>query len=199
MKRYTLLDQNVPMAFYRFYIYFRMPVSVIMYLAGFAENGFSDIFSFTLSTSEILLYACACIGLWRMKHWGYVLNKIFLIYELAVFSVLIPVNVYFQDYAAIGTCVAQLIINVPIYIYFEKRKFLFSTPSPKQTPDVEQQEKSEPAEEIMELLIDHTCVNCGRSFKVRFKTSYGQTEIPALSVICPFCDTTEILKQEKTT
>lgn len=199
MKRYTLLDQNVPMVFYRFYIYFRMPVSIIMYLIGFAENGFSDIFSFALNTFEILLYVCACIGLWKMKHWGYVLNKIFLIYELAVFSVLIPVNVYFQDYAAIGTCVGQLVVNTLIFIYFEKRKFLFGTRSLKKTPDVEQQKKSEPVEEIRELLIDHTCINCGRSFKVRFKTYYDQTEIPALSVVCPFCDTTEILKQKKTT
>lgn len=198
MRRYTLLDQDVPMAFYRFYIYFRMPLSVIRFLMQWSENGITNLFSFTLSAFEILLYVCACIGLWKMKHWGYVCNKIFLIFELILFSVLIPLNMYFQDYAAIGTCVAQILINIPILIYFEKRKFLFGAPFKKQKTTVEQPlQESDLAERSKEILISHTCTNCRGSFKVRFKPSNDHTEIPNLSVVCPFCNTTEIIKKKK--
>lgn len=195
MKQYTSLDQHVPMNFYRFYIYFRMPVSIIRYLTGFVENGFLDIFSFSLSSLEILLYVCACIGLWRMKRWGYVLNKTFLFFEMALFSIMIPIHMYIQNYAAIGSCVAQVVINIPILIYFEKRKSLFCAPLPKtETKSGAQAANAVPAEDKTELLMNHTCTSCGRSFKVRYKTDNRQEGMPALSVVCPFCNAKEILR-----
>ena len=42
-----------------------------------------------------------------------------------------------------------------------------------------------------QLLFNHTCSRCGKTFKVKYNMPKGQTTIPNLSVICPQCNSKE--------
>ena len=42
-----------------------------------------------------------------------------------------------------------------------------------------------------QLLFNHTCSRCGKTFKVKYNMPKGQTTIPNLSVICPQCKSKE--------
>lgn len=42
-----------------------------------------------------------------------------------------------------------------------------------------------------QLLFNHTCSHCGKTFKVKYNMPKGQTTIPNLSVICPKCNSKE--------
>ncbi len=126
MKRYTLSDTNVPMAYFYFYICVRLPLSLMNFLANM---DFSSSYNFLLPLLEQLTLLCACIGLFKRKYWGYTINKIFLIVEIGLAICLLPFDIasFFtgSDYEYIGF-LGMLIVNIPTFIYFEKRKYLFN-------------------------------------------------------------------------
>ncbi len=135
LKYYSELDDDVPMAFLKFYIYVRMPLSIIRLLAEIVMNGFNSLYFLDFVVFSV--YIIACIGLHKRLYWGYKLNKVFLIINTLypIFCVLIVAyiadfvgkNVYTIIGQYIGVFIGQLIWNIPSYIYFEKRRNLFTS------------------------------------------------------------------------
>lgn len=132
MRRYLKNDINVPMTFYYFYIYVKIPLTLIMYIYNLVTYGITDEFTFALTLLESLTLLCACIGLSQKKYWGYTINKILLIVEIAAYTFSAFTNIHALFYGDsitaannIGASIANLIICPLTLVYFEKRKYLF--------------------------------------------------------------------------
>lgn len=132
LKSYSKTDENVPMAFYYFYIYARLPCSLIICILSWIQNGVVDDFWFMLKLLDQLTYVCACIGLVQKKYWGYVVNKVLLIANIVVSLCSIPFYLWvthtgetFIGSFMIVNYFSVITVYSLIFIYFEKRKYLF--------------------------------------------------------------------------
>lgn len=193
MKTYSKLDTNVPMAFYYFYIYVRMPISVIRVLYNLITGNLSGKLSIIFSFMETITLFCACFGLIKKQYWGYKINKILLIIQIIIGLCWIPIgilNTYLDELSAasasLGTAISMLIVYPLIFIYFEKRKYLFDGAPQQITNTI-------PALDSREQIFTHTCSHCGKTFKAKYTMPEGQTSVPKLSVICPQCKSKEII------
>ena len=142
MKRYSKDDKNVPMAFYYFYIYVRLPFSLIHYVFNLVQNSITNEIVFTLALLEQLTYLGACIGLVKKKYWGYIINKVLLITEIVTSLCLLPIAIWYiyigdinSGSFILGDCLAIFILYPLMFIYFEKRKYLFEG-APQQNNNV---------------------------------------------------------------
>lgn len=281
MKRYCVNDKNVPMTFFYFYTTVRPVLSVIGFIMFLIGNS-SETNTIIIRLAEIFIYIYACVGMFKMKYWGYKLNKILLIVEMVMFALLAVLNICFSTQnigEALGSSLGMIIFNSLAYIYFEKRKYLFDgvptfynsdpnvsnniLPIPEgysidndglpfkkgriygwgkefnvfitanddsyhtsKCPIIDGKRKTllhrytamkhykacqycKPKDYIddwyiqlskpqnanqdnsKELLFNHTCSRCGKTFKVKYNMPQGQTTIPNLSVICPQCKSKE--------
>lgn len=132
LKSYSKTDENVPMAFYYFYIYARLPCSLILCILSWIQNGVVNDFWFMLKLLDQLTYLCACIGLIKKQYWGYVVNKFLLIANIVVSLCSIPLCLWvthtgetFIGSFIIVNCFSVITVYSLIFIYFEKRKYLF--------------------------------------------------------------------------
>lgn len=133
IKRFSASDQNVPMKFYKFYIFVRLPLLIILSILTFAPYfDFSVINLFTLATIvEIIVSIVALIGLIKKTYWGFIANRCFLIIEfiMAFINLVVGISSLSEPIIAadcIGRCIGALLVNIPIFFYFEKRKYLFA-------------------------------------------------------------------------
>lgn len=133
LKRYSKDDPDVPMRYFKFYLYVRLPLTVINYLVNLYTDGTGTGILSVLPFLEALAAVCIIIGLAKKEYWGYVVNKIFIIIEI-IFSFKIIITglslLYYGDYAScsysVSYGVSSMIWNIPTFIYFEKRKYLFN-------------------------------------------------------------------------
>ena len=120
----------VPMRFYKFYIWVRLPLIVLFDIFFIISNGIDNAFS-PVYLIEILTIIFAFVGLVRKKYWGYMINKIFIIAKVVIgfIFVIFGINgLYSGDYGFfldIGIGIVSIVINILIYIYFENRQYLF--------------------------------------------------------------------------
>ena len=139
MKHYKRSDL-VSMRFYSFYISVRLPlliglcISIIMLYAVIIVYEINNV-SMSLIVFEPLTAICACIGLSKEHYWGYLINKIFVIagavigfavFGIGIYMYIYRVSIFFISCAEAFTAgIIIIIINILIYIYFEKRRYLF--------------------------------------------------------------------------
>ena len=126
-----MTENSMPMRYYR-----SLRVLTIIWIAagvlsigGIFLTGFS-VMRLMMGIISLVLAAAACIGLWKMKWYGvlavyasFVLGGLNSIYQ----SVAVISDGGITEYAAgvIGSVIGSLIILIPTYIYFRKRRHLF--------------------------------------------------------------------------
>ncbi|MCH5212651.1 MAG: hypothetical protein J1G06_06530 [Oscillospiraceae bacterium] len=139
MKYYNDYDY-VPMNFHKFYIRVRLPLMVVLNIVNIIVRKSNGIV-LSLQLLEILTAICICVGLGREEYWGYMVNKIFIIVEAVLGIVVLGLGAYgmylgYSEFAEdIGTGLGLIVPHIFIFIYFEKRRYLF-TGAPKQRKDV---------------------------------------------------------------
>ncbi|MCH5188647.1 MAG: hypothetical protein J1F63_09600 [Oscillospiraceae bacterium] len=138
IKRYSKDDPDVPMIFYKIYICVRLPLIVMIYIKNLYTNNVGTGISSVVPFLESVAAVCIIIGLAKKEYWGYVVNKFFLIIEV-IFSVkIIITGLYYLHYGeyeifsySVSFGIAAIITNSLIFVYFEKRKYLFDGAPPE--------------------------------------------------------------------
>ncbi len=118
-KKYS---KDIPLSWFYFYTYFRLPLSVVFGLIMIigTEEPVYALVAFLYTAGLIVLF----IGLNQRKLWGWNLNMIFLIYEALQYASLYGKgNIIYIFTVFIVAC---LIWVLPNYIYFKKRIHLFT-------------------------------------------------------------------------
>ncbi|MDD6762818.1 MAG: hypothetical protein PUD92_04145 [Clostridiales bacterium] len=203
IRKYAKDEVNRPMTFFKFYVYVRAPLMFLLTLMSLDEQ--SDLVYTTIDFARASVLCVACIGLHNKQYWGYILNKCFLIAEI----VLVIAYVILEASLGMGAYGNPriLIFSIISLVYFEKRKLLFEkTPCPEnnnqsgsKAPYTEETSSSTAITSANELPLTkeihfaHTCSNCRKHFKVKYKMPENKTDIPKLSVTCPQCKTKEIV------
>lgn len=140
---YKLIEEsnnNLPLNWYKFYRYFRLPVSIIFGILSCIGLFSNDMdfwpeatFIFAIIFILLILFYIIVLLLFDYKI-GYLLNNILIIIEIVLYSInctlgiqnsLNTVNnvlIYMLTYILIF----GVIWGIPNYIYFKKRKYLFS-------------------------------------------------------------------------
>ncbi|MCH5212647.1 MAG: hypothetical protein J1G06_06510 [Oscillospiraceae bacterium] len=136
MKHYKRSDRNIPMKFYKFYVFTSLPLFMalaIVHIQIFIIIKIYDInrVSSLLLMVELLIAICAYFGLHKEKYWGYIINEILVIVEaiigfaLSVFGIYRLYSGYTGGAEILAVGIAIMIPNILMFIYFEKRRHLF--------------------------------------------------------------------------
>ncbi|MCH5213143.1 MAG: hypothetical protein J1G06_09015 [Oscillospiraceae bacterium] len=130
MTYYNPSDPDVPMNFYKFYIWVRVPLIVLSDISTLIK-GETDSIALLISMVEMLTIIFACVGLYKKEYWGYLTNKIFTIAESIIGFIYIVFGIYeaawgYPGFASsIGCGLGLIITNILICLYFEKRRYFF--------------------------------------------------------------------------
>ena len=169
-KPYYYTDvQSTPLAFLKF---LRVMLCISLFISGFQAIRIlteGDIFSAVLQLLLLAFGVVICVGLFKMKYYGVVcyfinilLNAIF--YVINVFS---DVNLAEDEKIVLGAMFLIVLVGlmIPIFIYFRKRRLLFS-PLPRGVvlPPAEQAPAAGEAfteDEPVNTWEYRYCVHCG--------------------------------------
>jgi len=128
-KKPTIIDDK-PMAWYKFYTYFRIPLGFLINLGQSLSlkeqfeyiSPYIEIFGYTMLGALIFLF----VGLHKRKLWAWKLNIVILIIEIFMY----PLQIEFSyEYSLILYGIFVILLGFawfwPNYTYFKKRIHLF--------------------------------------------------------------------------
>lgn len=132
--------------------------------------------------------------------WKYIYSIAYYIHTTFLFLFVIERIVHMigacftRDFYVIPIVAIYIGLILLVFLYFRKRKKLqvpiFQT-TPKNNGCFEHNQSQIKNVSQKQLLFNHTCSHCGKTFKVKYNMPKGQTTIPNLSVICPKCNSKE--------
>lgn len=187
---YYTIENETPMAFFKFYVYVRPILSILLNLRTWITFDY-DIVSLIIEIAILIVYLFSIIGLIKRKYWGYVLNNISLIVPLVLSFFDALTCVIMGDYITASSRVATLlvytIVNALIFIYFRKRKYLFGA----KPPHIEYiaHEQMDP-QQIQTLTC--MCGNCCKTVKISYTAQNSSSY--TVSFVCPYCHTKNIVR-----
>lgn len=113
------------MLFFNFYLYIKTPITVIVHIAECMQIGIQNSYGlFLVPLLKIPLLVSGCIGLYQRKHWGYILNQIYLLVE-AILWIVYTVIFLSVDPTLVPYSIGFLLAYIGMFVYFEKRKGIF--------------------------------------------------------------------------
>jgi len=122
-------DKHLPTRWLNFYVYFRIPVGIVLsvpsalaLVASYSDDPTSVLLILTLEALLVCFCVFLFVGLHRRRFWGWRLNW----YSLVLDVVLNPLG---KGPAMYFLClvVGALLWFLPNAIYFKKRRYLFTT------------------------------------------------------------------------
>lgn len=121
----TNKPDDIPVRWLQFYTYFRLPVGLIISIVSFLaiNDATEQIVSLILTIPFVILAVLVFIGLHKRRLWGWKLNWALIGTEIILFGLDraedgISFGIFFS--------IALLVWFTPNYIYFNKRRLLFS-------------------------------------------------------------------------
>ena len=128
---------NTPLAFHNFIRFFSLPIGIITWLTRFSE--FSNIeqlnwlyvIDFIFFTTAVVLLVLAFIGFLRWQLYGYKCLFIYLVvvnvFYLVCMAIYAAFNLTDEVNKLIGTEIVNLTYSVILFIYYRKRRQLFTS------------------------------------------------------------------------
>jgi len=125
-KVFKVVENNIPIAWITFNIYFRIPISMLAIIVqSFLTR---DIYSIIISLLICILGIFVVIGLYKRRLFGWILNWIWLILETLILAIKTSIKEGVIDNQSfiIGLIVSSLLWFLPNFLYFKKRESLFN-------------------------------------------------------------------------